>query len=95
MSRALNIDATLEHVTNTCQKHKARISSIEKLPGGCTRVVLATADAAAIIQRAYGKNVVTGPLARTPLALASRGVPITQDIPVRAAPSAGPFARRM
>jgi hypothetical protein len=78
VSRALNIDATLDHVTATCAKLGAPISTIETLPGGITRLVLRNADAAAIVARSYGKNVVTGPVARTPLALGTRGVPLTQ-----------------
>lgn len=80
MSRALNIDATQDHVIATCAKHNALISTIETLPSGCTRVVLRTGDAAAVIQRSYGKNIITDPVARTPLSLASRGVPMTQDL---------------
>lgn len=78
MSRALNIDATLDHVTATCARLNAPISVIETLPGGLVRVVLRNGDAAAVIARAYAKSIVAGPVARTPLALASRGVPITQ-----------------
>ncbi|QJU57490.1 hypothetical protein HL653_06520 [Sphingomonas sp. AP4-R1] len=78
MSRALNIDATHDHVIATCTKLGAPISVIETLPSGIIRLVLRNADAAAIVARAYGKNIVNGPVARTPLALASRGVPVTQ-----------------
>ena len=86
MSRALNIDASLDHVRATCAKHDAGISSIETLPGGATRVVLLSGDGAALVARAYGKSVITTPLRRTPLALASRGVPLTQDQPVGGRP---------
>lgn len=78
MSRALNIDATMDHVVATCAKHGSAISAIETLPSGCTRVVLRSGDAAAVIQRAYAKSIITEAVARTPLALASRGVPRTQ-----------------
>lgn len=78
MSRAVVIDASREHVVATCLKHDAGISVIETLPAGATRVVLRTADAAAKITRAYGKSVITGAVDRTPLALVSRSVPMTQ-----------------
>jgi len=87
LSRALNIDATQENVLAACAKHDAAISTIETLPGGCTRVVLRSGDGAALIQRHFGKSVVTKTLARTPLSLASRGVPMTQDLPPSAAPA--------
>jgi len=79
MSRALNIDAPLQDVRSTCEKHSAGISSIETLPAGATRVVLLSGDSAAIIARAFGGKVIKTPQARTPLALATRGVPLTQD----------------
>lgn len=80
MSRALNIKATQDHVRASCEKHDAAISAIETLPGGITRVVLRSADAAAIIQRVYKTSIVTTPVARTPLSIAARGVPMTQDL---------------
>lgn len=80
MSRAINIDASQDDVQLTCAKHGAGISSIETLPGGCTRLVLQSADAAVVIRKAYGAKVVTTKQARTPLQLASRGVPLTQDV---------------
>lgn len=76
MSRALNIDASQDHVTATCTRLDAPISAIETLPSGITRLVLCNSDAAAVVARAYGKRVVTGPVERTPLSLASRGVPL-------------------
>lgn len=79
MSRALNIDAPVDLVRATCAKHEAGISSIETLPGGATRVVLMSADGAALIARAFKANVIATPLARTPLTTKSRGVPLTQD----------------
>ncbi|MDO6413740.1 hypothetical protein Q4F19_05035 [Sphingomonas sp. BIUV-7] len=66
MSRALNLDAPQEHVLETCIKHKAAITQIETLVSGGTRVVLKTADAAAIIARAYKKQIIGGPITRTP-----------------------------
>ena len=91
MSRALNIDATRDHVLAMCAKHNAPISTIETLPNGCTRVVLRNGDAAAIIQRSYGKSVITAPVARTPLSVVTRGVPLTQDLikPPSSRPSGG------
>ncbi|TZG24138.1 hypothetical protein [Sphingomonas montanisoli] len=80
MSRAINIDAPQDDVQQACVKHGAGISSIETLPGGCTRLVLQSADAAVAIRKLYGNKVVTTTQVRTPLQLASRGVPMTQDI---------------
>jgi hypothetical protein len=66
MSRALNLDATLAHVTDMCAKHTAGISMIEPLKSGGTRVVLLTAHDAALISRAYGAKVITGAVVRMP-----------------------------
>jgi len=79
MSRALNIDAPHDHVKASCDSKNAPISSIETLPGGCTRVVLCSADDAAIIKRLYGTKILTAPQVRTPLSLASRGVPLNEE----------------
>jgi len=81
VSRALNLDASIDLVRAACAKHQAGISSIETLPGGATRVVLMSADGAALIARAFKANIIAAPLARTPLSLKSRGVPLTQDQP--------------
>ena len=90
MSRALNIDATQDEVVAACAKNDAKISVIETLPGGCTRVVLRTGDGAAIIQRHFAKKILTKPMARTPLSIAARGVPLTET--ARSAPTPGTFA---
>ncbi len=66
MSRALNIDATEDHVLATCQSKNAPISTIEKLLSGGTRVVLLTAHDAALIRKTYGKQVITGTVRRKP-----------------------------
>ncbi|WP_340316318.1 hypothetical protein [Rhizorhabdus argentea] len=67
MSRALNLDATLAHVTAMCTKHDATISVIEPLQSGGTRVVLLNANDAATISRAYGAKVMTGVVTRMPI----------------------------
>jgi len=79
MSRALNIDAPHDHVKASCGSKNAPISSIETLPGGCTRVVLCSADDAAVIKRLYGGKVLTTPQVRTPLSIANRGVPLNEE----------------
>jgi excinuclease ABC A subunit len=66
MSRALNLDAPQEQVLETCTKLKLGITQIETLVSGGTRVVLKTADAAAILGRSYKKQVINGPITRTP-----------------------------
>lgn len=65
MSRAMNLDATESDVARMCAKHDAEISSIETLVSGGTRVVLKKGDAAAVVRRAYGSKVLTGPVRRT------------------------------
>lgn len=66
MSRAINVDAAEAHVRDMCIKHKVAISAIEPLRSGGTRVVLANADAAAIVAKAYGSKVLKGTVLRMP-----------------------------
>lgn len=69
MSRALNLDATEAQVTSMCARHKAEISAIEPLQSGGTRVVLKNGDAAAVVGRAFGAKLLTGPVTRMPTRL--------------------------
>jgi hypothetical protein len=66
MSRGLNLDAPKEHVLDTCAKHKLIVTQIETLVSGGTRVVMKTGDGAATLARAYRKQVIEGPIRRTP-----------------------------
>lgn len=66
MSRALNLDASQDHVLATCLKNKADITHIETLVSGGTRVVLRTGDDAAAIGRAYKGKVINSAIVRTP-----------------------------
>jgi predicted regulator of Ras-like GTPase activity (Roadblock/LC7/MglB family) len=69
MSRAINVNATKDHVIATCAKRKVAISAIESLQSGGTRVVMNNADDTAVIAKAYGRKVITGAVARTPTRL--------------------------
>lgn len=69
MSRAINIDATQDHVIATCAKNNLPISAIEPLRSGGTRVVMNTVIDRAAIARTYGSKVITGPVRRTPTRL--------------------------
>lgn len=67
MSRAINVKLTQNEVRATVLKHGAVISSIEPLFPQGTRVVLTNADHAALLRRAFATEIITGPVARTPL----------------------------
>lgn len=69
MSRAINVNATVDHVIATCAKRKVPISAIEALKSGGTRVVMNNADDTARIAKAYGSKVITGAVVRTPTRL--------------------------
>lgn len=66
MSRALNLDAPKEHVLDTCAKQDLAITQIETLVSGGTRVVLKTAEGAVMLARSYRKQIIDGPIVRTP-----------------------------
>lgn len=67
MSRAINVKSNEQQVIALCRKHDVTISAIESLVSGGTRVVLMNGDAAATMRQAFGKNVLTGTVTRTPL----------------------------
>lgn len=72
MSRAINVDATPEHVIATCAKRKVPISAIEALRSGGTRVVMNNADDTARIAKVYGRKVISGEVVRTPTRMGMR-----------------------
>ena len=69
VSRAININATQDHVRATCAKRKIPISAIEALQSGGTRVVLNNADDTAIVAKAYRSKVIAGEVRRMPTRL--------------------------
>jgi len=66
MSRAININASKDHVIATCAKRKVPISAIEALVSGGTRVVMNNAVDTALIAKAYGSKVISGAVTRPP-----------------------------
>lgn len=66
MSRAVNIDATVDQVVATSAKHEVAISAIEPLLPFGTRVVFVRAEDARAIERVYGTRVLRGAVTRTP-----------------------------
>ena len=67
MSRAINVSAAQADVVKLCTKHAVAIIAIETLPSGGTRVVFNNAEATATMTRIFGRKVLTGIVARTPL----------------------------
>ncbi len=72
MSRAINVNALEAHVVDMCAKRNTPITAIETLRSGGTRVVFKNGADAAIIAKAYGSKVLTGPVERTPSRLMHR-----------------------
>lgn len=66
MSRAININASQDHVRALCAKRNLPISAIEALVSGGTRVVMNNIVDTAIVTKAYGTKVITGRVLRTP-----------------------------
>lgn len=67
MSRAINLNLTRDEVRVAVLKHKAVISAIEPLHPRGTRVVLTSADQAAVVRRALKADLIAGAVTRTPL----------------------------
>lgn len=66
MSRAVNVDATVDEVVALAATHKAAISAIEPLHPRGTRVVFMNGKAAAAFSRACRSRLITEPVTRTP-----------------------------
>ncbi len=62
--RAINVSIDRAAVEALCAKHDTRISAIEALPGGGTRVVMMNGDDAVAMRRVFGTKVLTGVVAR-------------------------------
>jgi hypothetical protein len=69
MSRAINVNASQDHVRATCAKRKLPISAIETLVSGGTRIVMNNMADTAAITKAYGSKVIDGAVVRTPMRL--------------------------
>ena len=69
MSRAININASQDHVIATCAKQNVAISAIEALRSGGTRVVMNSITGTDIIAKAYGSKVISGAVTRMPTRL--------------------------
>lgn len=70
MSRVLNLDIAMASVAATCLEKKYRVSAIETLLSGGTRVVCASSVDAAGLRKQFRAKIIEGPVRRTPLALA-------------------------
>jgi hypothetical protein len=78
MSRAINLDTTVQTVANLCTKNSIGVSTIEPLDSGGTRVVLLTAEGAAEVRRGMKKHLLDGPTVRSGLYLARHPLPTSR-----------------
>lgn len=62
--RAINVSIERAAVEALCTKHQTRISAIEVLPKGGTRVVMMNGDDAEAMRRVFGSKVLTGTVVR-------------------------------
>jgi len=69
MSRAVNVQATADHISETCLKLGAKITAIEPLLSGGTRVVLSNSVERAAVARSYAKQIIEGVVRRYPTRL--------------------------
>lgn len=66
MSRAMNIALPEVQVTTLCERAGARISDIETLPSGGTRLVCLTSKEAEEMRRRLKGHLIEGPVKRFP-----------------------------
>jgi hypothetical protein len=67
MSRALNVDATIDQVLTASTKQQAAISTIEPLVPSGTRVVFVRSEDARAMERVFGNRILHGPVTRRPI----------------------------
>lgn len=75
MSRAINLNASLDDVTALCTRHSVAISTIEPLTSGGTRVVLLNPDGADRIRTLMKTKIITTTVVRSPMHMARQPVP--------------------
>lgn len=75
MSRAINLNASLDDVTSLCTRHAIAISAIEPLTSGGTRVVLLNPDGAERIRTLMKAKIITTPVVRSPMHMARQPSP--------------------
>lgn len=67
MSRALNLSIEMAETTSLCEKHGIRISTIEPLDSGGTRIVLMSSEGAVKLTRIAKAHLINGPVTRSGL----------------------------
>lgn len=67
MSRAVNVDDSVQAVTDLCVKLAVGISDIEPLQSGGTRVVFHNSVDAEKMRRRLNAKLILGPVVRSPL----------------------------
>lgn len=77
MSRALNLSINMAETTSLCEKHDIRISTIEPLDSGGTRIVVASSDGAVKLNRIAKAHLISGPVTRSSLYRSRYPVPYT------------------
>ena len=65
MSRAINIDASVKDLELLCQNHAFRISTIEPLASGGSRVVLLDPRDAECVRILMKDRLIAGPITRS------------------------------
>lgn len=78
VSRAINLDATVQAVASFCTKNGIGVSTIEPLDSGGTRVVLLTTDGAGEVRRGMKRHILEGPTVRSGLYLARHPLPTSR-----------------
>lgn len=72
MSRAINVSASPGAVSSLCSKSGVPISAIEALPSGGTRVVFMNKGDTVKMSKLFGRQILTGNVARTPFGMVGR-----------------------
>ena len=84
MSRAVNVNAKTVEVETLCDRHAIRISTMEELLSGGTRVVLVNADGAAALRKHMKTKLIEGQVKRSPFHVARHPAPERRTLAVRA-----------
>jgi len=75
LSRAVNVDETLQVVAALCEKHAISISAIEPLKSGGTRVILSTISHADNLRGRLKGKLIEGAVVRSSLHVIRQPIP--------------------
>lgn len=79
MSRVINLTSSVSDIEALCLKHSLRISTVEPLMSGGSRVVMLDPQHADEVRILLKKNLITGDVKRSPAHLSRQPAPFARS----------------